>query len=105
MVAAGEVRPADGATEQDVADESDLGALVEQDHMAGRVAGAMADAQLDLAHGDRVPILQPAVGQAVLGFREAGPAGIFSKGFKEEEVVPVRAFDLYPEFTGQPGGT
>ena len=77
-IAAREVGAADGALEQHVADLGEPRLAVEEDHMAGRVAGAVVDLELGLAEGHRVAVVEPAVGReaprlghAPLGGRDA----------------------------------
>src|SRR5690349_5927719 len=54
-------RPAaDGALEQDVADKREIRFGMVEDDVAGRVAGAMADVQREIADGHLVTVGEPA---------------------------------------------
>src|SRR5271154_2251500 len=59
--AARKVGAADRAGEEDVANLGEPGLAVEEDHVAGGVAGAVVDLPLGLAERDAVAVLQPAV--------------------------------------------
>ena len=68
VVAHREVPAADRALEQYVADDRQLRFRMLEDDVAGRVAGAVADVEGQLADRGRVTVFQPAVGLERLAF-------------------------------------
>ena len=103
MVAAREVGPADGSLEQHVADDCQLRFWVVEDDVAGRVSGAMADAEGQLADRHRVAVDQPAVGLERFAGNAIGAAVVFEPG-DPETVVFMRPLDRHPEFFRKDAG-
>ena len=92
MVAHREVRAPDAALEQHVADDSEAARLVEEDHVAGRVPGAMDHLKRQFAHGHRVPVLQPAIRLEHLA-ADAVFAPVVVQPADPEAIGLVRPFD------------
>lgn len=82
VIALGKIGAADGAGEEHVADEGDLGVLVEEHNMAWRMSRTVADAEFGVSDLHRVAVLEPAVGRAVLGIAEARPPGVAAHVFE-----------------------
>ena len=61
VIAHGEIRTPDAALKEYVADDGELAGAMEENHVAGRVAGAVEAFQLKIADGDRLALFQPAV--------------------------------------------
>ena len=103
LITAGEVPAADRALEQHVADQSELGLGMVEDDVAGRVAGAMADIEGQVADRDLI-----AVDQIAIGFERAAVDAVFLAILLEpvdpEQIVLVRAFDRHAEFLGEHAG-
>ena len=87
-VAARKVGAADRSLEQHVADEGDPQVRIDEDHVAGRVPGAMPHRERDVADADRVAVLEPAV-----GFEPPG-AGNAERGALRAELIEM-AFVLW----------
>ena len=92
MIAAGKVRAADRALEQNIADKGELPTGMEEHHMAGGVTGAVTHPQFGLAKADGVAILQPAVRPAVLAAGNAVAAPLLGNRIEEERVVLMWPF-------------
>src|SRR5688500_8482683 len=100
MVTAREVGAADRVLEEDVADDRQPGFRVMEDDMAGRVAGAVADVEGEVADGHLV-----AVDKIAVGFERPALDAIFPPVLLQpvdpEEIVLVRAFDRHAELLGK----
>ena len=93
VIATGEVAAADTAREQHVADEGALDGRGVEDHMAGRVAGAVAHVQGFPADLHRVAIGQPARGREVFRRRKAEHLALLGQAADPELVAWMRADD------------
>ena len=74
-----------------------------EDDMAGRVAGTVADVEREVADGDRVAVVEPAVGLERLAANAPAAAVILQPG-DPEAVVLVRAFDRHAELLRKHAG-
>ena len=74
-----------------------------EDDVAGRVAGAVADLEGQLADGHRVAVDQPAVGLERLAGDAVARAVLVEPG-DPEAVVLVRALDRHAELRGEHAG-
>ncbi len=63
----------------------------------------MAHAETLFAHRHRVAVFQPVVGQAVLRITETGTPCVLGEVLKQEQIIPVRAFDLHARLARQFG--
>src|SRR6185369_7799582 len=96
VVAAREVGAPDRALEKHVADLGEPRLAVEEDHMPGRVAGAVVDLELRLAEGNLIAVVEPAVGREAPRARHA-PLGRRGLDLVDPEgVVGVRSLDGDP---------
>ena len=62
VIAHGKIRTPDAALKENVADDGKLAGPMEENHVAGRMAGAVDDLQRQIAHSNGVAIFEPAVG-------------------------------------------
>ena len=67
MIAAWEIRPADGALEKHVTDSGELRWIVEENYMSRRMPRAVAHGERLLSDGDCVVAVEPAVGREGAG--------------------------------------
>ncbi len=96
MVAAREVGAADRAAEQDIPHLGEPRLAMEEDHMAGRVAGAVDHLEGGLAELDRVAVRQPPVRYETPRARHAPVRGRVFDALDPEEVVRVGTLDPEP---------
>src|ERR1700722_10695633 len=59
VISAGKVGPADGALEENIADQRKLRFGMKEHHVTWSMTRAVADAEFHLSDSDRVPVLQP----------------------------------------------
>ena len=93
MVALGEVRAAYAAGKQHIADKGAVDLRRVEDHMAGRVAGAVAHVQRFLADGHGVAVMQPARGHKGVGVGKAEHGALLGQAVDPELVAFMRADD------------
>src|SRR5258706_4430456 len=74
-VAARKVGAPDRASEQHIADLGEAAPAVEEDHMSGRVAGAMVDLEFRLSEAHPVTVAEPSVRHERTGFRHPPARG------------------------------
>ena len=104
VVAPRKVCPADGALEQHIADNRQLGGGVMKDNMARRMARTMDDIEYERADGHLVAVRQPAIGREGVGAGDA-VSSAFGGGLVDPElVVWVRAFDGHTQIGGEHAG-
>ena len=76
MIATGKIGATDRAVEQDIADMGEAHILVEKDHAAGGMAGAMQDIEGQFADRNLLAFFEPAIRHEIahIGETEARPA-------------------------------
>jgi hypothetical protein len=99
-----EVGAADAAGEQHVADEGPLRFGRVEDHVARRVAGAVAHGQHAVADLHLVAVGQPARGREALDLRQPEHAALLHQRIDPELVARVRADDRQPVLARQGAG-
>ena len=96
-------RSADRSLEQHVADEAEVHGRVDEQHAAGRVAGAMAHAEGGVAERDHVAVRQPAVLHHVAAGEAEQRRGRLL-AVEQELVAGMGALDGHAELVAQVGG-
>lgn len=91
VIAFREVRPANRAAEQDVADKGELARLVIDDDMARGVAGAVGDAETLVAQGQRVAFFEIAGRDDILAVGNAIAGALGLDLVEQPLVILVRA--------------
>lgn len=104
MVAAREIGSAYGALKKNVADKGNFVFLVVQDHMSGRMSGAMINIKDDVADGDLVTIMEPAAGGKALGIAEPVFLTLSGKFADQKEILFVGSLNGDAVALGQGGG-
>ena len=93
MIAFWEVRAADRAAEQDVADKSQLALLMIDDDMARRVAGAVGDAECLARQGQRVALIEITIRLNILAIGNAIFRALGLNFVEQPLIILVRAND------------
>jgi len=92
-VAAGKICPPDRALEQDVTDLSKSGGTVEEDDMAGGMAGTVADLPYRLTQSDRVALIKPSGRCKASGFWHA-----IGLSLRRDAVYPELIFRVWADY-------
>lgn len=93
MVAAGKISAADRSLEQYVADLGETGLPVEENHVSGRVAGAVPDLKLSFADLHGIAFAEPTVGYKGACANEAPGLDGGGNLFDPEQVVRMRSLN------------
>ncbi|ABC32391.1 hypothetical protein HCH_05738 [Hahella chejuensis KCTC 2396] len=93
MVAFRKISAADGAIEQNVAHQRQPRALMEKNHMSGRMSRAVQHLQRFLADADFIALVQPAIRGKLLRCRKAEHHALLRQGIDPEFVLIFRPFD------------
>src|SRR5512132_117086 len=104
VVASGKIGPADGAREQDVADQGQSGVRVEEDHVSGRMPGTMPDLQDEIADGCLLARIEPAVRSERRHRRHAEHAALLRHAVEPEPVGEMRTLDRQSPALREIGG-
>ncbi len=92
-VAIGEVDAADGALEEHVADHGDRVGAVDEDDVAGRMAGAVQDVEVMAGELEAVAFGEEPVGANIAGAGDAEALALGLQLIEQEGVARVRAFE------------
>src|SRR5262245_8878967 len=100
VVAAWEVRAPDRALEEHVAHQREARRTVEEDHVAGGVARAVLDLELELADRHALAALEPAVGLEGASL-EAKQRRLLRQAVDPEALLELGSLDRQPEALGE----
>src|SRR5215207_10836985 len=96
VIAVREVGASDRAAEEDIADDREGLAAVDEDDAAGRVPGAMQHVKHKVADRERVTLLEPAIRRDRSRIHFVASAGL-GQAVEQIFVLAVRAFDRHAE--------
>src|SRR5690606_36134595 len=98
VIAARKIRTVDRALKENIAHNRKARRLMEEHHMAGRVAGAVAHIKREAGTLHRIAVFQPAVWQKRPDCAEAIFRGLIRQGFNQEQVFLMRSLDRNAKF-------
>ena len=104
VVAARKIGAADRTLEQHVADDQKLRGFVIEDHMPGRMSGAVKDVQFQLAHRHGIAVVEPAIRRKGTGARHAEALALLAGLVDPELVFRVRSLDRQRQLFGKHAG-
>src|SRR3546814_216835 len=97
MIAERKVRPADRSLKQNIAHDRQFGGRMMEYYMTWRVAGAVYHVERQIADGNLVAIIQPAIRFENRSINSIA-AAVFPQPGNPEAIRPMRAFSVHTEF-------